>query len=168
VHSPITKLPRLSKSLGLIVILAFVVSGCGAIVPVEAADDANDPLCAEVIIRLPQTVDGQSKRETNAQATGAWGVPASVILRCGIEPTGPTALPCVNLNGIDWIRDDSLAPIYRFEAYGREPGLEVIVDAEAETPISGTNVLIDLQGAVSQLPQTRQCISLSETYDFSE
>jgi hypothetical protein len=156
------------KTASLMLVLAFASSGCATIVPVEAAADANNPDCAEVIVRLPATVDGQEKRETNAQATGAWGEPASVILRCGIEPSGPTTLPCVNLNGIDWIRDDALAPIYRFEAYGRQPGLEVIVDAGATPPVSGTNVLIDLQAAVSQLPQTRECVSLSETYDFAE
>lgn len=135
-------------------------------VPMEAADDANDPECASVIVRLPESVDGLEKRETNAQATGAWGNPASILLRCGIEPSGPTALPCLNINGIDWIRDDSQAPLYRFEAYGREPGVEVIVDADAM--VSGTNALVDLGDAVSVLPQTRQCVSLSDSFDSDE
>ena len=41
--------------------------------------------------RLPETVDGLERRETNAQATGAWGNPASVLLRCGVPTPGPTA-----------------------------------------------------------------------------
>lgn len=148
--------------------LGLALAGCANAVPIEAAEDANNPLCAEVIIRLPETVDGQQRRETNSQATGAWGNPASVLLRCGIEPSGPTTLPCVNLNGIDWIRDDAQAPLYRFEAYGREPGLEVIVNAEAEPPVSGTNVLIDLESAVSELPQLRSCVSLADSYSFDD
>lgn len=167
-QTPLKQLPGLRKYLVAALVFAPLLSGCSAIVPVDAAQQSNDPACADVIVRLPGSVDGQAKRETNAQATGAWGEPASVLLRCGIEPTGPTTLPCVNLNGIDWIRDDSQAPLFRFEAYGRQPGLEVIVDAEAEPPVSGTNVLIDLGNAVSQLPQTRECVSLTDTYEFRE
>jgi len=153
---------------GLTIAAGLALTGCVNAVPIEAAPDANNPLCAEVIIRLPETVDGQNRRETNSQATGAWGNPASVILRCGIEPSGPTTLPCLNVNGIDWIRDDSQAPLYRFEAYGREPGLEVIVNSETEPPVSGTNALIDLEAAVSELPQLRSCVSLADAYEFDE
>ena len=157
--------PQIFASVALLS-LSFGLSACAGIVPMEAAPEANDPACADVIVRLPDTVAELGKRETNAQSTGAWGEPASVLLRCGIEPSGPTPLPCVNVNGIDWIRDDSAAPIYRFEAYGRQPGLEVIVNAESDPPVSGTSALIDLGTAVSVLPQTRECLSLSDSYDF--
>lgn len=161
------QLPRLAKTAAAFTLLSLSVAGCASIVPMEAAPAANDPACAQVTVRLPATVDGQAKRETNAQATGAWGQPASILLRCGIEGTGPTALPCLNVNGVDWIRDDSQAPLYRFEAYGREPGIEVVVDADAQPPVSGTNALVDLGDAVSVLPQTRQCLSLTDSYDLN-
>lgn len=161
------QLALVAKSLVVLGAIAVTVAGCTAAVPMEAAPEANDPACAQVTVRLPEAVDGQAKRETNAQATGAWGEPASILLRCGIEPSGPTALPCLNVNGVDWIRDDSQAPLYRFEAYGREPGVEVIVDADAQPPVSGTNALVDLGDAVSVLPQTRQCSSLTDSYDFN-
>lgn len=142
------------------------VTACANPVPMESADDANNPACATVTVRLPSYVDGQARRETNAQATGAWGTPANVLLRCGIPSSGPTALPCLNVNGVDWIRDDTNAPLYRFEAYGREPGLEVIIDADATPAVSGTNVLVDLGDAVSTLPQPRKCLSLTDSYEF--
>lgn len=128
----------------------------------DAAPNANDPLCAEVIVRLPQSVDSLDRRYTNAQATGAWGSKdgVSVLLYCGIEPSGPTTDMCVTVNGVDWIIDESRAPLYRFEAYGRSPGLEVIVDAEQG--VSGTNAIYDLSSAASQLPQERQCTTVSE------
>lgn len=129
----------------------------------EAAPDANNPECADVTVRLPQTVDGKDRRTTNAQATGAWGDPASILLYCGIEPSGPTTDSCVNVKGVDWIVDDSRAPLFRFEAYGRSPGLEVIVDAEKQ--VSGTNVIAELSSVANELPQERKCTSVSETID---
>ena len=87
------------------------------------AENANDPACADVIVRLPDEIGELKRRNTNAQSTGAWGDPAGVLLYCGIEPSGPTTDQCVSVNGIDWIMDDSEAPLFRFEAYGREPGL---------------------------------------------
>ncbi|QNN63817.1 DUF3515 family protein [Leucobacter denitrificans] len=132
----------------------------------DPAVDANDPACANVIVRLPATLDGLDKRNTNAQATGAWGDPASVLLYCGIEPSGPTTDHCVTVGGIDWIVDESRAPLYRFEAYGRTPGLEVIVNADEQ--VSGTNVISELRGAVEQLPQERHCVSVSEVIDESQ
>lgn len=132
----------------------------------DAAQDANDPACADVIVRLPQTLDTLERRETNAQATGAWGDPASVLLYCGIEPSGPTTLSCVNVKGVDWIMDDSRAPMYRFEAYGRSPGLEVILNGDDK--VSSTNVLAELSPSVSQLPQERECTSISESLESSD
>ena len=142
---------------------ATLLSGCTADVPMDPAADANDPACAEVIVRLPKTVDGLDRRNTNAQATGAWGDPASVLLYCGIEPSGPTTDSCVNVNGVDWIIDESRAPMFRFEAYGRTPGVEVIVNADEK--VSGTNVITELSSAVSKLPQERKCSSVIEQLD---
>lgn len=145
---------------------APLLAGCGAPqVSMEPAPLANDPACADVIVRLEglDDVAGHERRGTNAQSTGAWGNPAAVLLVCGIEPMGPTTLPCVNVNGIDWVIDDSNKPMYRFEAYGRYPGLEVIVDGDNA---SGTEALLELGQATAQLPQERQCTDLMDTLDF--
>ncbi|QIK62169.1 DUF3515 domain-containing protein [Leucobacter viscericola] len=139
--------------------LASLLTGCAGEVPMEPAKDANNPACADVTVRLPKTVAGLDKRTTNAQATGAWGDPPSVQLKCGIKPSGPTTDSCVNVNGVDWIIDESAAPIYRFEAYGRTPGLEVFVDSKK---VSGTDVVTDLSAVAKQLPQERKCTSLTD------
>lgn len=131
----------------------------------QAPADANNPACADVIVRLPPVVDGHDRRYTNAQSTGAWGDPEAVLLYCGIEPSGPTTDSCVTVKGVDWIIDDSRAPLYRFEAYGRSPGIEVIVDADKK--VSGTNVIMELSSAVSKLPQERKCTEVSESLDAS-
>ena len=52
--------------------LAIGLSACTATVNLEAAPLANDPACAEITVRLPDVIGDQSKRATNAQATGAW------------------------------------------------------------------------------------------------
>ncbi|GAB2569705.1 DUF3515 family protein [Leucobacter ruminantium] len=154
---------RLAAAAAALVATASLLTGCAGDVPMDAAPDANDPACADVIVRLPQTVAELDKRTTNAQATGAWGDPAGVLLYCGIEPSGPTTQECVNVNGVDWIVDDSRAPLYRFEAYGRSPGLEVIVDSEKA---SGTAAVLDLGAVVKELPQVRQCTSVDDTFDL--
>ena len=145
------------------VALGVALTGCAGEVPMDAAGNSNDPACADVTVRLPQTVAKLDKRSTNAQATGAWGDPAGVLLRCGIEPSGPTTAECVNVNGVDWIIDREHAPMYRFEAYGRYPGVEVIVNSELA---SGTEAVVDLGAVVQYLPQERECTSLSETLEL--
>lgn len=134
--------------------LAFGLSACATTAPMEPAEGANDPACASVTVRLPDTVADLEKRTTNAQSTGAWGDPVGVELRCGTPTSGPTTDLCVTVNEVDWIIDESEAPLYRFEAYGREPGLEVFVNSEIA---SGTLAVTDLAGVAKTLPQVRKC-----------
>lgn len=129
----------------------------------EPAADANNPACANVIVRLPEQVAGLDRHPTNAQSTGAWGEHGAVQLVCGEEPTGPTTDQCVSVNGVDWVINDAAAPIYRFEAYGRSPGLAVYVDSGA---VSGTDAVLDLSAVARQLPQSRKCTALSDTLDL--
>ena len=139
-----------------------VLAGCAGPVALEPAADATDPACADVIVRLPDSVADADRRETDAQATGAWGDPAAVLLRCGVEPYGPTTLPCYNVNGVDWIRDDADDPTFVFTTYGRTPAVEVIVDADNA---SGTSALVDLTTAVSAIPQTDVCLNADDVLD---
>lgn len=157
-------LKQVGVSLVTAPLLTVSLAGCfSSPVPMEPAPNANDPACAEVTIRLPSEVAGLERRSTDAQATGAWGNPEGVLLYCGIEPSGPTTDSCVNLNGIDWIVDNTNDPLYRFEAYGRNPGLQVIVHSELA---SGTGALLDLNQVVSYLPQERECLSLTDTLEL--
>jgi hypothetical protein len=137
--------------------MALLLTGCAQTVALEPADDAANPVCAEVSVRLPDLVDAKEIRSTNAQATGAWGNPASIILRCGVPVPAPTAeLPCLTVEGIDWLRDDADAPNYVFTTYGRVPAVEVIVDGDSA---SGFAALVDLAPAVGMLPVEGACIT---------
>lgn len=137
--------------------LLLLLAGCSPIVALEPAEDAASPLCAEVTVRLPDTVAELAKRQTNAQATGAWGEPTAVLLRCGVPSPAPTSqLPCVTVEGVDWLRDDTDDPTFVFTSYGRTPAVEVIVDS---TAASGLEALVDVTFAVSQLPVEGACLA---------
>ena len=141
----------------LIASLALLtLSGCAATVNLEPAEDSNNPACAEVMVRLPSQLGGLQERYTNAQATAAWGDPAAVLLRCGLEPVEVSTLPCVSAGGIDWLVDDSLAPSYRFISFARFPAVEVVVDSDSA---SGITSLEGISGAVAQLPATKACLA---------
>ena len=150
------KMSRLAALSAAAIALTLSLSACSPTVSLEPAADANNPGCADVIVRLPDAVDGQERRTTNAQSTAAWGNPATVILRCGIEPVEISTLPCVTANGVDWIVDDSAKPSFRFISFGRTPALEVIVDSENAV---GVNALESLAEAVKSIEPTKECVS---------
>ena len=150
------KMSRLAALSAAAIALTLSLSACSPTVSLEPAADANNPGCAEVIVRLPDAVDGQERRSTNAQSTAAWGNPATVIMRCGIEPVEISTLPCVTANGVDWIIDESAKPSFRFISFGRTPALEVIVDSENAV---GVNALDSLAEAVKSIEPTKKCVS---------
>lgn len=141
----------------LLIIPVLLLTGCAPVVNLQAAEDANNPLCAEVSVRVPDTLGELEKRETNSQATAAWGEPAAVLMRCGLEGVEVSTLPCVTAGEVDWLVDDSEAPNYRFISYARYPAVEVIVDS---TLASGVSALEGLAQAVSQIPATKTCSTI--------
>ena len=138
--------------------IAGSLSACTANVSLEAAPDSNNPACAEVSVRLPEMVADQAKRVTDAQATGAWGNPTSVILRCGLPAVEVSTLPCVTASGVDWLVDDSKTPSYRFITFGRKPATEVIVDSRK---VAGVTALSDLSTAIQSIEATKHCSTVS-------
>lgn len=126
----------------------LALAGCSTTVALSPAEDANNPKCAEVTVRLPQSVAEQERRWTDAQATGAYGADGktSVILTCGVTVPAPTAeLQCVTLEGIDWLVDESEAPRMRMTTYGRNPAVQVFVDTE----VVSANQVLTSPGIVS-------------------
>ncbi|WBB64439.1 DUF3515 domain-containing protein [Streptomyces sp. WMMC500] len=111
--------------------------------------------CRELADRLPGTVDGQERRETEpvSALTAGWGDPA-VELRCGVprpevltpgsEHYNPTT-DAVSVNGVDWMYED-LDDGARFTTTQRTAFVEVTVpDAYAPE----VNALTDLAEAVA-------------------
>lgn len=167
--------------LGLVAITALA-AGCSPSIGVSAAQDAQNPECARVILALPESLgDGLERIETTSQATAAWGTPdQAVVLRCGVEPPGPTTEQCVTLETasgatVDWLvraesvpadgepsptLDPSLDPggsDWTFVSYGRDPAIEVQVPAAVVSERS-TAFLDALVPAVSQVDADRSCV----------
>lgn len=147
------------KPLAIAIFLGcLTLTGCAPLVALEPAGDANDPNCAEIIVRLPDELALERKRSVNAQSTAAWGEPVSVILRCGLEPVFASTLPCVTASDIDWLVDESDAPNYRFISFSTTPATEVIIDS---TQVSGITVLEELAGSVGVLKPSARCTEIS-------
>ena len=145
-----------------VTVLALVaLTGCTQAVAYEPAEFAQDPGCAEIMVRLPDAVGELELRETNAQGVGAWGTPASVILRCGVEVPDPTStLPCVLVEDVYWLRDDVDAPNYVFTTYGRDPATEVVVNRDVVSPGSALFELVDAVGAAEE---TGSCTEIEDS-----
>lgn len=137
-----------------------LLTGCSSTVSLAPAPAANDPACADVTVRLPDSVDGEPRRWTDAQATGAWGDPAAVILTCGVDEPGPTTLPCTPVNGVDWVIDDSEAPRYRVTTFDRTPAVEIYLDNDV---VSSAQVLETLSAVVTVLPENGSACTDAET-----
>lgn len=144
--------------------LVASVSACSPIVDVDAAPDAANPECAEVMIALPEQLAGNDLRETNSQATAAWGDPSQVVLRCGVDSPGPTTDPCASVNDVDWvIRESPDTDIWTATTYGRAPAVEVLFNPDE---VASSTVLVDLGTSVSRVEQTEQCLSLDDTVEL--
>ncbi|MBI5161140.1 MAG: DUF3515 family protein [Micrococcales bacterium] len=129
------------------VLLSVVLAGCASPVATKPAVKANDPRCAAVTVRLPSELGELAQRETNAQATGAWGDPMQVLLTCGVKVPARSTLPCVTVDGIDWIRDDSAAPTSVYTSFGRTPAVDVALQSARVSALTALSALSD---AVSQ------------------
>lgn len=144
------------------VIAAGLLSGCAATVALKPAASATSAKCASVSVLLPSTVSTLGQRITDAQGTGAWGTPADILLYCGVAVPDPTsALPCVTVDGIDWLRNDKDAPVYIFTTYGRDPAVTVKVNSK-DVKADGNQALNDLAVAVAAIPSKHRCVSPEE------
>lgn len=141
--------PRTLAILGAVVALAAGLTGCTNAVSMSAAPSANAAACAAVQVRLPATVDSKfDLRNTNAQATAAWGDPEVAIYHCGVAVPTVSDLPCFSQGGVDWIRDDRGDQVV-FTTFGRSPAVQVVVDSTKTT----STVVQELSDAVSSLPK---------------
>jgi hypothetical protein len=145
----------------LAVAAAATLAGCAPTVNMTPAPEfANDPACADVIVRLPDTVSDYPKRQTDAQSTAAWGDPTAMLLSCGVPVPGPSELPCIDVDGTFWLREEVDAG-FAFTTFGRDPAVRVVVDGET---IPAGVALHEIALAVSVLPTNgHECTDLEDT-----
>ncbi len=159
--------PRALIGVALVAGAATTLAGCAGRVPVDPAPYAGDPLCAAVVLALPETLDDLPRLLTTSQASVAWGDPANpIVLRCGVEPPGPTTDQCVTADdgqtSVDWVAvpgeaDEQGYADWTFTTYGRSPAVQVFVPS-AVTDTRSTSFLIELGRAISKVPATRHCV----------
>lgn len=130
---------------------------------VAPAPHANDPACGVVLQLAPQELVGLERRTTTSQSSRAWGTTDPVVLRCGVEPPGPSTEQCVRVTdttgrAVDWIAveaDDA----WTFVTYGRIPAVEVVVPSAVQPDgTQATAPLVDLSVAVSATAAGRTCL----------
>lgn len=137
----------------------LALTGCATAASVEAAPHAQDPACADVMLTLPEEIGDYSQRPTTSQATSVWGDPLAVVLRCGVEPIGPTEHPCVAPAGVDWVWIDHEDHV-QLISFGREPSVEVLLDGEHLSENTTMNAQFALSEPVSGIEQTRECTDM--------
>jgi hypothetical protein len=135
---------------GAAVLLAGSTAGCSRAVEVDppAPGPATEAVCARLLDDLPDTVDGQQRRDVSPPdaLAAAWGDPA-IVLRCGVSRPA-TLTPQAQLfevNGVAWF-PEQLTAGYVFTTYDRTAYVEVTVpDAYAPE----VDALVDLTSAVT-------------------
>lgn len=139
---------------------ATALVGCSTTVALKPAPDANNPLCANVMVNLPDTIasndpnDLLERQWTDAQSTASWGPSTTIRMWCGVEVPTASELPCQSIAGFDWIIDESESPYYRVTTFGREPALQLVING---TVVSATDVLTRIGKAAQDLPKTGAC-----------
>jgi hypothetical protein len=148
--------------------LAGLLGGCASPVSVDAAPFADDPVCAEVILALPDELGEAPRTDTTSQATAAWtagDARDAIVLRCGVEPLPPTTEQCVTATdetglSVDWVTtpgDEATGTPWTFTTYGRLPAVEVVVPTSVTSERS-TSFLVDLGRAIAHTEQVRECV----------
>ncbi|WP_336240474.1 DUF3515 domain-containing protein [Cellulosimicrobium protaetiae] len=141
-------------------------AACAPRIGVPVADDAQNPLCADVVLALPESLgEGLDAVGTTSQATAAWGEPgAAVTLRCGVEVPGPTTTACQSVQSeggtVDWLVVEDQGT-WTFTTYGRDPAVQLVVPP-AVTEDRSTAFVADLGRAVMEVPQTRACVGAGD------
>jgi hypothetical protein len=84
----------------------------------------------------------------------AWGDP-HIVMRCGLEPLGPTTAQCLTVNGHDWVLADPDADPVVFTTFGTDPAVDVAVPRSYQQP---SGALVDLAPVAAALPENgRSC-----------
>lgn len=143
----------------------LALTACTPVISVQAGKYATEPVCADVVLTLPDLVLDQERVKTSSQATAAWGEAGKAItFTCGVESPDPTTEDCqsitTNVYGkeetFDWIMIAGESG-FTFVSYGREPAMMVQVPNSLNAP-QPTAALLDVANAVAKIEATHACI----------
>jgi Protein of unknown function (DUF3515) len=140
--------PHLTPAAGALLLLAACSSAPGQ------APRAADPACTKALRVAPATVLGLGRVPLGVTGAIAWGDP-HIVLRCGLQPLGPTTARCLNVNDQDWVLADPDADPVVFTSFGTDPAVDVAVPRSYQQP---TGALVDLAPVAAALPRNgRSC-----------
>jgi len=115
-------------------VAALSVGGCTPATPVDPAPYAADPDCARIMLAAPSTLGGLPMRTTTSQATAAYGDEYIIVVRCGVEPPGPTTDQCVVVDSgrstVGWLvtdDGDGTEGFWHAVSFGLSPAVEAII-----------------------------------------
>lgn len=127
---PLSRRPRRALLAALAVAAASVVAACSPPVSVDPAPYAAEPLCANIMLGIPEEIGGLELRATSSQATAAYGDDPVIVVRCGVEEPGPSEERCISVESggaaQDWLVFEE-ADVWRGVSFGRAPALEVLI-----------------------------------------
>lgn len=131
-----------------------LLAGCSQPLIVDPAPYAADPDCARVMLAMPTSVGGLDVRGTSSQATAAYGAEYPIVVRCGVEPPGPTTDQCVAVTATgasqDWLVVED-GDQWRATSFGRSPAVEVLIPtARAQDAVA--DLLAEVSGPASLAP----------------
>jgi hypothetical protein len=133
----------------------YLTPAAGALLLVAAcssapsqAPRAADPACTKALDAAPATVLGRGREPLGVPGAIAWGDP-HIVMRCGLEPLGPTTARCLNVNDHDWVVADPDADPVVFTTFGTDPAVDVAVPRSYQQP---TGALVDLAPVAAALP----------------
>jgi len=145
---------RIRAAAALGVLAAPLLAGCAAPLVVDPAPYAADVDCARVMLAMPEDLGGLPGRPTSSQATAAWGEEYPLVMRCGVEPPGPTTDECLSIDTsgatVDWLVIDE-SDVWRTVTFGRSPAVELVVPKERAQDALG-DVLAEVSSAASLAP----------------
>jgi hypothetical protein len=130
-----------------------VLAGCGGSGPATpaAAPQATSAGCRQALAVLPATVLGRARTPLDVAGAASWGEPG-IVLRCGLAEQPPTGKPCLTVDGVDWVVDDTGDPIV-FTAYGRTPTVDLRVPLSYHRE-DAAGALVDVAAVARALPGT--------------
>lgn len=143
-----------SPALAVVGVAVAVLAGCTAAVAVDPAPYAGDPDCAVVMLAAPKSIGGLPVRKTTSQATAAYGDEYRIIVRCGVEPPGPSEDACVvvetGTTQMGWLvreADDAWVAV----SFGHSPAVEVTIPRVRADQAVG-ELLGELNAAAAKAP----------------
>ena len=139
--------------LTMAVLAVAVLAGCGG--PGRptptSAPQATSAGCQQALAVLPATVLGRARTPLDVAGAASWGEPG-IVLRCGLAEQPPTGKPCLTVDGVDWVVDDTGDPIV-FTAYGRAPTVDLRVPVSYHRE-DAPGALVDVAAVARALPST--------------